>query len=164
MQENAPIFQIFPRVGTPRTPLAERAFGTQRPLPRTPPPLQQNVDPPLGATATLLPQVPVRLWLRSLGLGPFWQYYEKSVSFHNSEKLKRAQAKAKWPRPPVGGPKIRFAFHVPETWNAFQPQFCVPRKPTPLHSPYLKYGIVGNFTGQCTRVTHWHWRPQLQFT
>ena len=28
-------------------PLAERAFGRQRPLPRTPPPLHQNVDPPL---------------------------------------------------------------------------------------------------------------------
>ena len=50
MQENAPIFQTFPGgEGMPRTALAERAFGTQRPLPRPPPTFTQNVDPPLGS-------------------------------------------------------------------------------------------------------------------
>ena len=33
-----------------------------------------------------------------------------------------------------------FAFHVPETKNAFQPSFCFPHPSTMLHSLYLKYG------------------------
>ena len=33
-----------------------------------------------------------------------------------------------------------FAFHVPETKNAFQPSFCFLHSSTVLHSCYLKYG------------------------